>query len=408
MISCPGLALLLSACTVDPGGDEEADDSGETAVITTTLTTDGPPTTTGDGDGDDSATTIPGDGEGDSGDGDGDEGVDCGEVEITPTYVPPNVMMVVDASGSMVAQSWDHDLNPDTDDVTRWFSLHGVVDTVMSNFGAAMFAGVQRFPAEAACDPDPCYNITSCTVEGTPEVGIGPDNGAAVLAAIPSAGAGGDEIEGGTPAAAGVRSAIEHLLDQEGDRPNYILLVTDGAANCDTELPYPDFIEQYDETLPVTVEDAFMDQGITTFVVGIDIVDQLVGSGIDGSPEANPFERLNDVAVAGGAPKNDGLEQEKFFNATNEDELLGAIEQILGDVTSCVIELDPPPQEQQIPYVDFFLDGEEVPLVEDCLTEDGWVWNELGLVVEFCGSYCEGFKNGVSEFDGVYGCPIPD
>ena len=70
--------------------------------------------------------------------------------------------------------------------------------------------------------------------------------------------------------------------------------------------------------------------------------------------------------------------------------------------------LDPPPQEQQIPYVQFFLGDEEVPLVDDCMTEDGWVWTDVGFEVEFCGSYCDDFKNGVAMFDGVYGCPIPD
>ena len=371
-----GLIAGLAGCTdssQDDAGIDGADDTtGITTMPTTTTTTggDGDGDATGDGDGD----TASGDGDGDGMTGDGDGDPSCGEVEIFPEYVPPNVMLVVDASGSMVSQSWDHDLDDQTPDVTRWSSLHGVVQSVMDQFGQAMYAGIQRFPAEAACDPDPCYNLTSCTTEAVPEVGVALDNAGAVLAAIPGAGAGSDEVEGGTPATKGIVSAIDHLDMQEQGLGNYILLVTDGAANCNTTLEHPDYIEQYDETLPTTVQDASDNHDITTFVVGIDIIDQLVGQGQDGAPEANAFERLNDVAVAGGAPKNGGNEAEKFFNATNQQELLDALSIILGEVTDCIIDLsDNPPQPNQIEHVKFFRDDMEVPQVKDCSTEDGWV-----------------------------------
>ncbi|PRP92362.1 von Willebrand factor type A domain protein [Enhygromyxa salina] len=401
------LAAALTGCpSTPPGGGEEENDS-------TGITTFG---TSGDGDGD-SGDGDAGDGDGDPGDGDSgdgdDDGPDCGEVSIIPEYVPPNVMLVVDASGSMVspANNWDHDLDEMTPDVTRWFSLHGVVDSVMSNFGPAMYAGIQRFPSADACDPHPCYDITSCTVSGTPEVGVALDNAAEVLAAIPGPDATSEDIEGGTPATKGINSAINHLLDSNPNLERYILLVTDGAANCNTDLPFPDYIESYDETLPTTVEAAFMNDNITTFVVGIDIIDELVGAGADGAPEANPFERLNDVALAGGAPKNGGMDTEKFFNATNQDELLAALEEILGNVTSCEIDLtmteEGPPAPEQIPFVEFTSDGETVPKIDNCDTEDGWTWVEEGLIVTFCGTYCTDFKNGAATFDGKYGCPPP-
>jgi hypothetical protein len=405
MMFCLTLPFAVAGCPSTPSGSTTGEDETEGISSFGTL---------GDGDGD------PGDGDGDSGDGDGDSseaGMDfanCGEVSIVPTYVPPRVMLVVDASGSMVlAQNkWDHDLDDLTPDVTRWFSLHGVVDTVMTNFGAAMHSGLQRFPSAAACDPHPCYNATSCTTETTPEVDSALDNGQAILAALPGADADDTEIEGGTPATKGIVSAINHLLDQPEDLPNYILLVTDGAANCNTTLPFPDYIEFYDETLPITVEDANMDLGITTFVVGIDIVDMLVGQNADGAPEANPYERLNDVALAGGAPKNGGMDAEKFFNATNQGELLLALEEILGEVTDCEIDLTMqeggPPDPIQIPFVSFESDGMLVPgPVDDCATEDGWTWVEVGLIVTFCGTYCDDFKNGAASFDGTYGCPPP-
>jgi hypothetical protein len=68
------------------------------------------PTSEGDGDGDPSAGDGDGDGDGE-GDGDGDGEMDCGTVQIAPQYVPPNVMIVVDASGSMLDEQKKIGLN---------------------------------------------------------------------------------------------------------------------------------------------------------------------------------------------------------------------------------------------------------------------------------------------------------
>ncbi|KIG19292.1 Endo-1,4-beta-xylanase A precursor [Enhygromyxa salina] len=367
---------------------------------------------TGDGDGD------AGDGDGDpatSGDGDGDDGMNCGEVSIAPEYVPPNVVLVVDASGSMVINSWDHDLDDQTPDVTRWNSLHGVVVTVMDQFGPAMNAGIQRFPSEDACpnatqQSSNCYNADSCITNGMPEVGVALDNGAAIISAIPGANANSLEIVGGTPATRGMNSAVAHLEAQSPDLARYVLLITDGAANCTPggQTTF-DLIEVYDDTLAPTVEAAYMDSNITTFVIGIDIVDEYVGAGVDGSPEANPFVGLNEVALAGGAPKNGGNDAEKFFNSTNQDELLMALGDIFQDITECIIDLNSteqgPPDPIQIPYVEFTSDGMKIPKVEDCANEDGWTWLEEGVIVTFCGTYCDDFKTGGAVFDGTYGCP---
>ena len=401
--------MALVGCPADPPSTdtgETADETESGVNLTMTMTNN----------------TIPGDGD-PLGDGDptagteSDDEMNCGEVSIVPEYTPPNVMLVVDASGSMVANSWDHDLDPNTPDVTRWNSLHGVVTTVMDQFGTAMLAGIQRFPSADAC-PDAtqqssnCYNSDSCIVGTEPEAGVGFDSGAAILSAIPGPNADNVAIVGGTPATKGINSAVGHLLTQGGSNPNYILFITDGAANCTPGLQVPPLIEDYDETLPTTVESAYMDESITTFVVGIDIVDELVGVGIDGSPEANPFERLNDVAVAGGAPKNGGMDVEKFFNSTNQDELLTELSTIIDTITECVIDLETtmegPPNSDQVEYVTFEVDGVMIdgPLsAEDCATMDGWMWSVEYTEVTFCGIYCDQFKLGVGEFDGTYGCP---
>ena len=401
------LFLLMPLACNGGSGDTSTSPTDDETGINTFMTV-------GDGDGD------PGDGDGDGsgdGDGDGSGGMDmplCGMVSIIPEYTPPHVMLVVDASGSMISNTWDHDLNNGTPEETRWKTLYGVVETVMDQFGPAMRAGIKRFPSETACDPNPCYNSTACTVTPSPEVTVDINNGAAILAAIPGPDDDGSSVEGGTPTTRGVNSAVTHLRSLSEEIPRYILLITDGAANCTPDLAFPALVEDYDETLAPTVQGALDDDAITTFVVGIDIIDQLLGVGPDGSPEANPYERLNEVALAGGAPKNMGNDPEKFFNATNQDELLTALGGIIDEITECVIDLsmteEGPPDPIQVPFVQFTADGMTIPYLmdpADCDSMDGWTWLEYGVIVTFCGQYCDDFKTASAVFDGLYGCPPP-
>src|SRR5690606_263351 len=212
-------------------------------------------------------------------DGDGDNG--CGAVPFDLEYLPPNVMWVVDTSGSM-GLLWDHDLNPNTPAQTRWKVLHGAISTVMQQFGPATNAGIQRFPSEAACDPNPCYNSTGCLVSESPDVGVALNNGAAMLAAMPGADDDGTSIEGGGPITSAINSAVTYLSSLAPEVPRHIVLITDGAANCTPGFAIPELLESYDETLVPTVEAALDDNGIETYVVGIEIVDAVLGAGTDG------------------------------------------------------------------------------------------------------------------------------
>src|SRR5690606_22407954 len=148
--------------------------------------------------------------------------------------------------------------------------------------------------------------------------------------------------------------------------------------------------------------------GIETYVVGIEIVDAVLGAGTDGVPHANPYQRLNELALAGGVPKDMGLGAEQFYNSTTQDELLGALDNILDQITECVVDLSATeqglPSREQIPHVEFTADGQTVPYVADCENANGWTWIEQGSTVSFCGSYCSGFKAGGATFEGLYGC----
>lgn len=341
--------------------------------------------------------------------GSADTEMNCGEVDFQLEAVPPNVVLVLDKSGSMVSENdadndgeydgyWDHDNDPNTPLISRWNSLYNVVDFVVNGFDTQINFGAVLFPGEGANNQ---YGPGACVVANTPTVPVAPMNAAQILSTIPAATA--TNLQGATPATAGITTAIEHLETLDPEIPRFMILVTDGAANCSADATTnQELMEVYDENLPIVVGDAYNDLDIATFVVGIDIVDALTGSGNDGAPEANTFERLNDVAVAGGFPRPGN---EKFFNTINEIELMDALSEIAGQVVSCVVPLDMPPVHPN--FVEVEIGGMVIPRVEDCATEDGWVWvNPDGPydAIELCGTACEALVD-VGTVDATFGCP---
>lgn len=410
MSLCVG-ALASAGCpsTSDP-------DNNQTSTTITAGGTMGDGSSTGTPDDDDdgidptAVDTAPADSTGE---------MNCGESDFVLEATPPNVMLVLDRSGSMTDQSWDGDGDPMTPDVTRWESLYNTVESVLTAFNTEINFGAAFFPSQSATDQ---LGVMGCTTNATPEVTVAAENGGNILAhpamPVPSATL---DLMGATPATSGIESALGHLQTLDPSVERFMILVTDGAANCSSDSDLTDcpglgceLMENYDERLPVVVGDAFMFDEIPTFVVGIDIRDELVGVGPDGiegtmddddgQVAANTYDRLNDVAIAGGrALPGDA----KFFNAANEVELQMALDEIAGQVFSCVVPLDEEPLNPE--FVTIEIGGELIDPVTDCATEDGWVYsNPNGPydAIILCGAACDTL-GAAGTLDATFGCPPP-
>ena len=326
---------------------------------------------------------------------------DCGEAVIEIPITTPNVVLVLDKSGSMVANSWDGDADPNTPDVTRWFSLYNVVDFIATQFNNSMNLGMVLYPSKKAKSE---YNINACLVEATPDVPTASENGPTILASMPPAAATSSEIAGGTPARAGMITAITHLSGIQDGLPQFMVLVTDGAANCSLEAAdEAERFEVYDDALTQTIADAATN-GIPTFVVGIDIKDEVSEAKQDGNPDStNTFQKLNELAVAGGVPKNDPNEQ--FYNSQNQIELQDALTAIAQQVLPCVIDLNPVPKYPD--FVEVTVDGVAYgkTQVTDCASEDGWKFvDDTYMQIQLCGQACADFQ-GSGSLDAQYKCP---
>ena len=330
--------------------------------------------------GDDSTTT----------EGNTTEDVPCQVVNAILKPVVPNMMFVLDKSGSMVANPggyWDHDANANTPKITRWNSLYTVVETVVTKFNDKLNIGASLFPSKFANND---YDSDACKVNGNVEIPVAPKNKDEILAGIP--GALDVTLKGGTPTSAGMLAAIAHLKTLPADVPRAVLLVTDGAANCTMGALPPPLFESYDNNVHTIVGNAWSKDMIPTYVVGIDTKNVVSPIMNDGNPDStNTYAKLNELAVQGGKPKNDPAE--KFYNATNQNELATALDAIVADALSCVIPLSEEPAKPELTKVKIL--GVEIKHVMDCAKENGWVFtNPNGPydAIELCGTACTSLK----------------
>ena len=307
------------------------------------------------------------------------------------------MLLVVDKSGSMLTL-WDSDDDPKTPDTTRWRSLHNVVVSLTDTFADSVDLGLQLYPSvKATAKLDP----SACLVEGAPEAPIAPMNTAAILNKLPAAGA-TSAIAGGTPARKALISALTHLKELPGERPKFITFITDGAANCSPEAEAPLDLDNLFETYDHQLLDLVAQAGVGIIVVGIDIKNEVSPKVKDGDPDnTNTFEELSALAIAGGYPSPGGFPF--FYNATNENELLEVLTQILGQFQSCQFTVDPVPGADDIVQV-LLNDDIFIPNEPTC-DGDGWVFAKPDRSeIRLCGGACAGAQQGAT-VTVEYNCP---
>ncbi|KIG13126.1 hypothetical protein DB30_00504 [Enhygromyxa salina] len=375
-------ATLITAC------NEERDDTpldGDGIAIEESGDTEPLPPDLPGGDGDDS-----GDGDGDdSGDDGGDDsGPSCESTTAIASNIPPNVILVLDKSRSMVNHKWDDDDNSDTPKVTRWHSLHATVAAITNQYQDGMKLGLTLFPS---IDATSSYD-SACVVSDQPEVAPALDNANAILASIPAA----DDLGlyGATPAAAGISTALA-ALESLGELPAAMILVTDGAANCDLSQPGDARFGVYDENLPLVVADAWDRAHIPTYVIGIDIESESI------SPATNPRMKLDEVAQVGGVALDGEV---GFYDATDATALLAALDEIASAV-SCTVKLDM--EAASIDELTIVIGGQTIPRVDSCADGDGWVFTDPNGAldsIELCNGSCDALFDA-GELEAEFPCP---
>jgi hypothetical protein len=176
--------------------------------------------------------------------------------------------------------------------------------------------------------------------------------------------------DGRTPTADALEIAREHLIARREDRPQFILLATDGGPNCMGSSTW----ESRGRAVQDQIERLRADDGIETFVLGL----------LDYSP--NLDETLTWSAEAGGRARRG---TPNYYRANSTAELAAAMLAISAAVGDCSYDLGSEPSPGAVLVVEF--DG--TPVSND--PSDGWTFAPGRRDrVRFHGAACDRLRRG--------------
>lgn len=278
----------------------------------------------------------------------------CPSVVVETRRVTPNVLLIVDQSGSM---------NEDFGGSDRWNALR---DSLMDNPDGLVFSlqsqvrfGLALFTAQAEGNSaGPPIGMCPMVEIITPAI----DNFGPIDAIYQPA----DPIDE-TPTGDSIDMILDTLLGapDPSDDPTIFILATDGEPDrCEELNPQ----NGQDEAL-AAVERAY-DAGIRTFIIS-------VGEGTISD------EHLQDVANAGVGVRG-GDPDAPFYVAGDDDGLRDSLRAIIGGELSCVVELDGVIDPAAACEGSVVLNGREL----DCDDPNGWEAID-GTHIEILGDSCD-------------------
>ena len=293
----------------------------------------------------------------------------CQSVTITPTRSIPNVMFLVDQSGSMDAAFGGG--------LDRWQAAHGAITEIVSELDSIVRFGLTTYQsAGGGSTPDECPIFDT-------QVGFSMDNSGSIDMSYPPNFPGGQD----TPTGDSI-DALMTIIDNDpppAEGPTIIVLATDGE---------PDTCEQAN---PQNGQAEAVTAAIAAHAAGVDVFVLSVGDEVGAS-------HLQDLANVGVGLAEDGSQGDApFWVGLNPDELSDAFREIISASISCDIQMDKRFDEKEKACNEGAVRLNGVPLA--CSDTDGWrAKPEVDDVIELVGSACETFKSGEATFSATFPC----
>jgi hypothetical protein len=302
----------------------------------------------------------------------------CGEqtFAVTVTRSSPNILMVVDESGSM------RETFPGTTQV-KWDSLKSAATSLLNNYSGMASWGLSIFP-HPSNEP---YRVMHCDA-GQIDVPLAVGAEQSILAAMSSLGTPTGRPQGDTPTAPTLMALQPSFTDTAHN--NYVVLMTDGMPTCpDAQGKIPDVATAIAALYAGT-------PSVRTFLVAI-------GREFQWDDPMTWQTRLDGWAVAGHTQRMTGKASDPlFYQADNVTDLDAAFADIVTGVTSCVFNLQDRPADPGL--LTTTLDGK--PLAADPV--NGATYDAATQSLVLHGAACTAVSSGkANKVDVTYGCPPP-
>jgi hypothetical protein len=315
------------------------------------------------------------------------DGSVCAELEVATDRVIPNIMIIVDRSGSM-RRDFEGDCpftgsgcpnsgtpNPDFD-AARWDSVedalvgtNGLVRRLdsIARFGLTLYWKPGEDPPSMS-DGEMCASTDGVTITQSL------DNADSIATSF-----GTNDPGGYTPTAEAIEAVTNALsATPPPEGPTVYLLATDGLPNgCDQDG------ESVDRNNSVAAVESAFDDGIETFVLGVNFDDN----------------HLQDLANAGQGVASGAT----LWTADSVSELQTVLEQIVVQNIPCTVSLtDGTIDPSKACEGKVRLNGEVL-----VCNDQGRGWRAVdGNTIELTGSACADWRTGDADLEAVFPCDV--
>jgi hypothetical protein len=301
----------------------------------------------------------------------------CGASMFGLEMLPPDVLIVLDRSGSMNDQASNVPCLGMANCQSKWAQMTPAMNDIVGKTAGTIRWGLTYFPSATGLQEP-------CAVNAAVSVPVSDGAASAIMAST------GSTIPGGlTPTAAAITAAGTYLAGLTEPNPKYILLATDGQPNCASPTdPLSD-----DTNGAVQAVTSAKSGGTGVFVVGI----STAGTTADTT--------LNKLAVAGGYPLTGSR---SYYSVSSTADLVSALGMITKRIAiGCTFPLGKVPPAPD--NIGIYADGTKV--ARDTSHTNGWDYNSGMTVVTIYGATCDALMAGrVKTVQAFIGCgfdPIP-
>jgi len=282
----------------------------------------------------------------------------CGGQLLSTEIVAPNVLIAIDRSDSM---------NELIGGVSKWTIAKAAINSLVATFGDRVRFGLELWPGT-----DPMCSTGGECNPGIVNVDVGPGTATDISDALAAA----HTCHFKTPIAPTLKALVSYAGLGDASRANYVLLVTDGAQNCDADGPPGPQATALRNRVPE----------VKTYAVGF-------GTAVDAA-------ELNDIADKGGTARPGNP---KYYQADDSAQLVTAFQSIIGGVLTCSYTLSTQPSDPGRLFV--YFGGNQIP--RDTSHTNGWDYDATSMQLTFYGTTCDQVRAGTAGALAVsYGCPI--